>query len=95
MRAVLMIIELRTVGWLEQKTMYFLIMPLSLRGGSQDTNTTELVEAAALTPAGGPGTSGRKESKDYVKHTYILQVLIETYGLILPYSNPLQTVLYY
>jgi hypothetical protein len=61
-RAVLIIIELRTVGCrLEQKTMYFLMMPLSLRGGSQDTNTTELVAAALLTPAGGPGTRGRKE----------------------------------
>lgn len=41
--------------------MYFLMMPLSLSGGSQETNTTELLEAAALTPAGGPGT-GKEES---------------------------------
>ena len=41
--------------------MYFLMMPLSLSGGSQETNTTELLEAAALTPAGGPGTGGRSE----------------------------------
>ena len=47
------------MGWrLEQNTMYFLMMPLSFSGGSQDTNTTELVEAAAFTPAGGPGTKG-------------------------------------
>lgn len=46
---------------LEQKTMYFLMMPLSLRGGSQETNTTELLDAAAFTPAGGPGT-GEEES---------------------------------
>lgn len=46
-----------TVGCgLEQKTVYFLMIPLTLRGGSQDTNTTELDAAAALTPAGGPGT---------------------------------------
>lgn len=37
--------------------MYFLMMPLSFSGGSQETNTTELLEAAAFTPAGGPGTS--------------------------------------
>lgn len=49
-----------TVGCgLEQKTVYFLMIPLTFRGGSQDTNTTELDAAAALTPAGGPGT-GRK-----------------------------------
>lgn len=36
--------------------MYFLMIPLTLRGGSQETNTTELDAAAALTPAGGPGT---------------------------------------
>lgn len=46
---------------LEQKTMYFLMMPLSLSGGSQDTNTTELLEAAAFTPAGGPGTEDGEE----------------------------------
>lgn len=37
--------------------MYFRMMPLSLRGGSQETNTAELLEAAAFTPAGGPGTA--------------------------------------
>lgn len=42
--------------------MYFLMMPLSLSGGSQETNTTELLEAAALTPAGGPGT-GEEERR--------------------------------
>lgn len=36
--------------------MYFLMIPLTLRGGSQETNTTEFDAAAALTPAGGPGT---------------------------------------
>lgn len=41
---------------LEQKTVYFLMIPLTLRGGSQETNTTEFDAAAALTPAGGPGT---------------------------------------
>lgn len=41
----------------EQKTMYFRMMPLSLSGGSQETKTTELLEAAAFTPAGGPGTA--------------------------------------
>lgn len=48
----------------EQKTMYFLMMPLSLSGGSQDTNTTELLEAAALTPAGGPGTEEEERISD-------------------------------
>lgn len=49
--------DMLTVGYgLEQKTVYFRMIPLSLSGGSQETNTTELVEAAALTPAGGPGT---------------------------------------
>lgn len=42
--------------------MYFLMMPLSLSGGSQDTNTTELLEAAAFTPAGGPGTKDKKKN---------------------------------
>lgn len=42
--------------------MYFLMMPLSLSGGSQETNTTELPEAAALTPAGGPGTGDEESS---------------------------------
>lgn len=36
--------------------MYFRMMPFSLRGGSQDTKTVEAEAAAALTPAGGPGT---------------------------------------
>lgn len=36
--------------------MYFRMMPFSLRGGSQDTNTMEAEAAAAFTPAGGPGT---------------------------------------
>ena len=36
--------------------MYFRMMPFSLRGGSQDTKTMEAEAAAALTPAGGPGT---------------------------------------
>ncbi len=49
---------------LEQKTVYFRMIPLSLSGGSQETNTTELVEAAALTPAGGPGTGfSRRNNK--------------------------------
>lgn len=56
-----------TIGCrLEQKTMYFLIMPLSLSGGSQETNTAELLEAAAFTPAGGPGTM---EGKNMSPHT--------------------------
>lgn len=50
-----------TVGCgLEQKTVYFLMMPFTLRGGSQDTNTTEFDAAAAFTPAGGPGTERRR-----------------------------------
>jgi len=32
------------------------MMPFSLRGGSQETKTVEAEAAAALTPAGGPGT---------------------------------------
>lgn len=40
--------------------MYFRMMPLSLRGGSQETNTAKLLEAAAFTPAGGPGTTEEK-----------------------------------
>lgn len=36
--------------------MYFRMMPFSLSGGSQDTKTMEAEAAAALTPAGGPGT---------------------------------------
>lgn len=42
--------------------MYFRMMPLSLSGGSHETNTTELLEAAALTPAGGPGTAEEESS---------------------------------
>lgn len=50
-----------TVGCgLEQKTVYFLMMPFTLRGGSQDTNTIELDAAAAFTPAGGPGTESMR-----------------------------------
>lgn len=46
--------------------MYFLMMPLSLRGGIQETYTTELLEAAAFTPAGGPGTGmdGNKSNSE-------------------------------
>lgn len=51
---------------MEQKTVYFQIMPLSFRGGSQETNTTELVEAAAFTPAGGPGTEGGGERGGHI-----------------------------
>lgn len=50
-----------TVGCgLEQKTVYFLMIPFTLRGGSQETNTTEFEADAALTPAGGPGTVGER-----------------------------------
>lgn len=50
--------------------MYFLMMPLSLSGGSQETNTTELLEAAALTPAGGPGTVEEEECVRFIlRHT--------------------------
>lgn len=42
--------------------MYFRMMPLSLRGGSQDTKTMEAEAAAALTPAGGPGTRRAQHS---------------------------------
>lgn len=45
---------------LEQKTVYFLMTPLSFSGGSQDTYTTELEAAAAFTPPGGPGTAVKK-----------------------------------
>lgn len=51
---------------LEQKTVYFLMMPFTLRGGSQDTNTTEFDAAAAFTPAGGPGTKKEKKKDDPV-----------------------------
>lgn len=37
--------------------MYLRMIPLSLSGGSQETKTAELLEAAAFTPAGGPGTA--------------------------------------
>lgn len=40
--------------------MYFRMMPFSFRGGSQDTKTVEAEAAAALTPAGGPGTGDAK-----------------------------------
>lgn len=40
--------------------MYFLMMPLTLVGGSQETKTTESDAAAAFTPAGGPGTAGKQ-----------------------------------
>ena len=53
-----------TVGCgLEQNTVYFLMMPLTFRGGSQDTKTTELDAAAAFTPAGGPGTGRNRENE--------------------------------
>lgn len=38
------------------------MMPFTLSGGSQDTNTTEFDAAAAFTPAGGPGTKGKEDS---------------------------------
>lgn len=54
-----------TVGYeLEQNTVYFLITPFSLSGGSQETYTTELDAAAAFTPPGGPGTRGGKRIDD-------------------------------
>lgn len=40
--------------------MYFRMMPFSLRGGSQDTKMVEAEAAAALTPAGGPGTGKKR-----------------------------------
>lgn len=55
-----------TVGCgLEQNTVYFLMIPFTLRGGSQDTNTTEFDAAAALTPAGGPGTVRERICKHF------------------------------
>ena len=58
-----------TVGCgLEQKTVYFLMMPFTLRGGSQDTNTTEFDAAAAFTPAGGPGTKRNRWASWYISH---------------------------
>ncbi len=49
--------------------MYFLMMPLSFSGGSQETNTTELLEAAAFTPAGGPGTVQEESSEESCTET--------------------------
>lgn len=43
---------------LEQKMVYFLMMPLGLAGGSQDTTTLLAEDGTALMPAGGPGTEG-------------------------------------
>lgn len=44
--------------------MYLRMIPLSLSGGSQETNTTELLEAAAFTPAGGPGTAEEERRRE-------------------------------
>lgn len=56
-----------TVGCgLEQKTVYFLMMPFTLDGGSQDTKTTESDAAAAFTPAGGPGTGRTRASSSHL-----------------------------
>lgn len=58
-----------TIGCrLEQKTMYFLMIPLSLSGGSQETKTTEPLEAAAFTPAGGPGTAEEDNTVQFTKY---------------------------
>lgn len=54
---------------MEQKTVYFLMIPFTLRGGSQDTNTTEFDAAAALTPAGGPGTRGKIIFRDLLNNS--------------------------
>lgn len=54
---------------MEQKTVYFLMIPLTLEGGSQETNTTELEAAAAFTPAGGPGTESTKQNPT-LSHTW-------------------------
>lgn len=43
--------------------MYFRMMPFTFSGGSQETNTTELDAAAALTPAGGPGTVKKRSRR--------------------------------
>lgn len=43
---------------LEQKMVYFRMMPLGLAGGSQDTTTLLAEDGTALMPAGGPGTEG-------------------------------------
>lgn len=55
---------------LEQNTVYFLITPLSLSGGSQETYTTELDAAAAFTPPGGPGTGREKRNHDEAKEIF-------------------------
>lgn len=63
-----------TVGYkLEQNTVYFLITPFSLSGGSQETYTTELDAAAAFTPPGGPGTRGERKNYIYI-YLYIQYV---------------------
>lgn len=89
-----------TIGCrLEQKTMYFLMMPLSLSGGSQETNTTELLEAAALTPAGGPGTGEEESSVGFRgakinilnMHAYVVLVCIA----ICINHTEIQCVMYY
>lgn len=41
---------------LEQKMVYFRMIPLGLVGGSQETTTLLEEEGTALIPAGGPGT---------------------------------------
>lgn len=41
---------------LEQKMVYFRMMPLGLAGGSHDTTTLLAEDGTALIPAGGPGT---------------------------------------
>lgn len=43
---------------LEQKMVYFLMIPLGFAGGSQDTTTLLAEDGTALMPAGGPGTEG-------------------------------------
>lgn len=43
---------------LEQKMVYFRMMPLGLAGGNQDTTTLLAEDGTALMPAGGPGTEG-------------------------------------
>lgn len=49
---------------LEQKMVYFRMMPLGLAGGSQDTTTLLAEDGTALMPAGGPGTGeGRNEAE--------------------------------
>lgn len=41
---------------LEQKMVYFRMIPLGLAGGSHDTTTLLAEDGTALIPAGGPGT---------------------------------------